>query len=70
MNLDTTSTASVDPKFDHSGKPTDFLLQSSPVPGFDYNKTNDTILHAGRTNPAIKAPAVVHTFPAYSYMEY
>jgi len=70
MNLDTTGTASVDPKFGHGGKPTDFLLQSSPVAGFDYNKTNDTILHAGRTNPAIKAPAVVHTFPAYSYTEY
>lgn len=66
MNLDTAGSASVDPKFGHSGKPTDFMLQSRPVAGFG-NKTNDTILHAGRTNPAIKVPAVVHTFPAYSY---
>jgi hypothetical protein len=70
MNLDTTGTASVDPKFGHTGKPTDFLLQASPVRGFDYTKTNDTIMHAGRTNPAIKPPTVIHTLPAYSYTDY
>ncbi len=70
MNLDTKGTASVDPGFGHSGKPTDFLLRSNPVPGFDYTKTNDTILHAGRTNPVIKPPNVIHTLPAYSYTDY
>lgn len=70
MNLDTTGTASVDPKFGHTGSPKDFLLQQNPVPGFDYTKTNDTILHAGRINPVIKPAKVIHTFPAYSYTEY
>ncbi len=70
MNLDTTGTASVDPGFGHTGKPTDFLLKSNPVHGFDYTKTNDTILHAGRTNPVIKPPNVIHTLPAYSYTDY
>ncbi len=70
MNLDTKGTASVDPGFGHTGKPADFLLKSNPVAGFDYTKTNDTILHAGRTNPVIKPPNVIHTLPAYSYTDY
>ena len=67
---DTEGTASVDPKFGHTGKPADFLLHSNPMPGFDYTKTNDTILHAGRTNPVIKPPKVPDTLPKYSYKEY
>jgi len=70
MNLDTKGTASVDPRFGHTGKPTDFLLKSNPVLRCDYTKTNDTILHAGRSNPVIKPPNVVHTLPAYSYKVY
>jgi hypothetical protein len=67
MNLDTTGTASVDPKFGHTGKPTDFLLQKSPIAGFDHTKTNDTIRNAGRIKRAIKVPAVPATFPTHSY---
>jgi hypothetical protein len=70
MNLDTAGTATVDPNFGKTGKPTDFLLSKNPAPGFDYTKTNDTIRHAGRENPKIIAPAVPATFPTYSYTEY
>jgi len=66
MNEDAQGTVSVDPKFKHTGQPTDFLLTSNPAPGFDYTKTNDAILHAGRSNPVIKVGPVMATFPHYS----
>lgn len=56
-----------DPGFHHTGQPSDFLLLSSPVAGFDYTKTNDTIKNAGRVNPSITVPKVPATFPTYSY---
>ena len=52
MNLDKGGTVTVNPGFGNAGKPTDFLLRSNPVPGFDYTKTNDTIRNAGRKKPA------------------
>jgi hypothetical protein len=69
MNLDTTGTAKVNPNFGNTGKPSDFLLSKSPIAGFDYARTNDTILHAGRSNPVIMPPTVPQTYPTYSYSE-
>ena len=60
-------TVSVDPGFRNTGKATDFLLSKSPVPGFDFVQTNDTIKTAGRTNPLIEPPHVPPTFPTYYY---
>ena len=51
MHEDTQGTASVNPGFGNTGKPTDFLLTKAPIAGFDYTKTNDTIRHAGRDHP-------------------
>ena len=70
MNEDVKGTVSIDPKFGHTGQPTDFLLSSNPVEGFDYTKTNDAIRHAGRDHPVILPPKVGHTYPTYSYTEY
>ena len=67
MTEDRGSTVTVDPGFGHSGQPSDFLLSKSPIAGFDYTKTNDTIHNAGRINPSITVPAVPATFPTYSY---
>ncbi len=67
MNEDPEGTVSVDPGFGNSGLPTDFLLTKSPISGFDYTQTNDTIKTAGRTNPLITAPQVPATFPTYYY---
>jgi hypothetical protein len=70
MNEDTKGTASVNPGFGNSGKPTDFLLSKNPVAGFDYTRTNDTIRHAGRDHPLIHPPKVAHTFPTYTFTEF
>jgi hypothetical protein len=67
MNEDWEGTVSEDPGFGHSGLPSDFLLSKSPVPGFDYIQTNDTIQTAGRTNPVLSPPPVPPTFPTYYY---
>jgi hypothetical protein len=67
MNEDAEGTVSVDPGFGATGLPTDFLLSKSPVAGFDYSQTNDTINTAGRTNPVIQPPTVPATFPTYYY---
>ncbi len=67
MNEDAEGTVSVDPGFGTSGLPTDFLLTKSPMSGFDYTQTNDTIKTAGRTNPLIEPPQVPPTFPTYFY---
>lgn len=67
MNEDRGGTVTVDPGFRNTGQPSDYLLSSSPVPGFDYTKTNDTIHNAGRINPQITVPRVPATFPTYSY---
>jgi hypothetical protein len=70
MDEDPGGVVTIDPKFGHTGKPTDFLLSSNLVSGFDYTKTNDTILHAGRNNPVITVPPVPETFPTYSYTSF
>lgn len=70
MNEDPGGTVTVDPGFGHTGEPADFLLSTNPVAGFDYTQTNDTIIHAGRNNPAIAVPAVPTTFPAYHYTDF
>jgi hypothetical protein len=67
MNEDSGGTVTQNPGFGNTGQATDFLLSSSPVPGFDYNATNDTIQNAGRNNPIIVPPAVPGTFPTYTY---
>jgi hypothetical protein len=70
MKEDLTGTASVNPGFGDSGQPTDFLLSSSPVSGFDYSATDDTINNAGRNNPLLTAPTVPETYPTYSYADF
>ena len=67
---DMSGTASVNPGFGTSGRPSDYLLTSNPVAGFDYTKTNDTIRNAGRTNPVIVPPPVPHTLPTFTYTTY
>ncbi len=67
MNEDLEGTVTVDPGFGNTGLPTDFLLTRSPVAGFDYIQTNETIRHAGRTNPLIQPAIVPNTFPTYYY---
>jgi len=67
MNEDLTGTASVDPGFGDSGQPSDFLLSSPPISGFNYLATDSTILTAGRTDSSITAPAVPDTYPTYTY---
>jgi hypothetical protein len=70
MNEDTSGTASVDPGFGRTGKSTDYMLTKNPMPGFDYTKTNDTILHAGRTHPVIVPPLVPATLPSWTFTEW
>jgi len=70
MNEDPEGTVSVNPGFSNSGQAGDFLLSGSPVAGFDYTKTNDTIHNAGRNNPVIKPPNLPATFPAYDYTSF
>ncbi len=67
MNEDSEGSVSLDPGFGNTGQATDFLLSQSPVSGFDYSQTNNTINLAGRSNPLIKAPTVPPTFPTYYY---
>jgi hypothetical protein len=67
VNEDQEGTVSVDPGFGKTGFPTDFLLSKSPVSGFDFMQTNNTIRTAGRTNPLITPPQVPSTFPTYYY---
>jgi len=70
MDEDTAGTVTVNPHFGNTGKPADFLLSTNLVPGFDYTKTNDTILHAGRDHPELSPPVpsvVPPTFPTYAY---
>ena len=67
MDEDQEGTVTVDPGFGSAGLPTDFLLSNSPISGFDYTQTNNTINTAGRTNPLIKPPTVPPTFPTYYY---
>jgi len=57
----------INPGFGTSGDSSDYLLSSSPIGGFDYAKTNDTINNAGRSNPVINPAPVPATFPTYSY---
>ena len=70
MNEDTGGTVTVNPGFGATGQPGDYMLVSNPIPGFDYTKTNDTILRAGRNNPALMPPAVPETFPTYHYTSF
>lgn len=67
MNEDLEGTVTRDPGFGHTGLPTDFLLYTSPVSGFDYTLTNSTIKTAGRVNPVLAAPPIPPTFPTYYY---
>jgi len=64
---DAGGTASVDPGFGKTGDPSDFLLLSQPMAGFNYNETNNTVNLAGRVNPVIQPPVVPQTFPTYAY---
>jgi hypothetical protein len=70
MNEDPGGTVSVDPNFGAATLPGDFLLTRNPVPGFDYTLTNDTILNAGRVQPAINPPAVPQTYPTFYFPRY
>jgi hypothetical protein len=70
MNEDKGSTVTVNPGFGSTGAASDFMLSTNPVAGFDYTKTNDTILHAGRNNPVIDPPVVPATFPTYTYQKF
>ena len=70
MNEDVTGTATVNPGFGTSGLPTDYQLSSSPIAGFSFTNTNDTILQAGRSSPAIVPPNVPETYPTYSFTQY
>jgi hypothetical protein len=70
MSEDPEGTVSVNPGFSHRGQAGDFLLSGSPVAGFDYIKTNDTIHNAGRNNPVINPPSGPATFPAYAYTSF
>ena len=65
MNEDVTGTVSVNPGFGNTGEPSDYLLSSTPIVGFDYNKTNDTINNAGRTDRSETPAPVPPTFPTY-----
>jgi hypothetical protein len=67
MKEDPDGTATVNPGFGDSGQPTDFLLSGSPINGFNYILTNETINNAGRSNPLITPPTVPDTFPTYYY---
>jgi hypothetical protein len=67
MKEDPGGTATVNPGFGDSGQPTDYLLSQSPVLGFNYIETNDTIDYAGRNNPVIMPPTVPDTYPTYYY---
>ena len=67
VHEDVGGTVSVNPGFGNTGQPSDFLLSSAPVSGFDFSLTNDTINNAGRNNPVIQPPVVPPTFPTYAY---
>jgi len=51
MNEDKGGTAGIDPDFGKTGRPADLLLSKSPVAGFDFIGTNDTIRNDGRYHP-------------------
>jgi hypothetical protein len=67
---DTAGTVTANPGFGTSGQPSDFLLTANPIAGFDFTRTNDTILHAGRNHPVIMPPVVPATFPTYHYTKF
>ena len=67
MNEDRGGTANVNPGFGTSGQPSDFLLESAPVAGFNFTQTDTTILTAGRNNPLIQVPPLLETLPTYAY---
>jgi hypothetical protein len=69
MSEDATGSVTMNPHFGNTGNPTDFLLSANLLPGFDYTKTNDTILHAGRTVVTLTAPPVPATFPAFTFSQ-
>jgi hypothetical protein len=48
-------------------QPKDYLLTKAPFAGFDFQKTNDTIQHAGRSHPVIMPPKVPPTFPVAEF---
>jgi hypothetical protein len=62
MKEDVSGTTSVNPGFGKLGQPKDYLLTKSPIAGFDFNKTNDTIKNAGRSHPVIMPPKFPPTF--------
>jgi hypothetical protein len=70
MKEDLQGTAKVNPGFGNSGEASDFLLSSTPIAGFDYTLTNDTINNAGRNNPVLMPPTVPATFPTYNYAKF
>lgn len=70
MNEDPGGTVNVDPGFGAATLPGDFQLTRNPAPGFDYTLTNDTILHAGRSQATINPPAVPPTYPTFYFARY
>jgi hypothetical protein len=67
MSEDAGGTVTVNPGFGNSGAPSDYVMSSSPVTGFNFTLTNNTILHAGRNHPVIMPPVVPGTFPTYTF---
>jgi hypothetical protein len=53
-----------------TAKPADYLLTKSPLAGFDYTRTNDTIRKAGRSHPVIQPPKVPQTFPVFAFEDF
>jgi len=70
MHEDATGAVTVNPGFGNSGQPVDYLLTANPIAGFDFTRTNDTVLHAGRSNPVIPVPTVPATFPTYHFTDF
>ncbi|MGH9499448.1 MAG: hypothetical protein ACRD3L_09925, partial [Terriglobales bacterium] len=70
VKQDAQGTSKVNPGFGNSGQAADFLLSSTPISGFDYTLTNDTINNAGRTDSVITPPTVPDTFPTYSFAKF
>jgi len=58
---------SINPTFGNSNNPSDYMLNSAPLPGFNNKATNDTINNAGQTNASPSPGIVPATFPTYTY---
>jgi uncharacterized protein (TIGR03437 family) len=70
MKEDVAGTTTVNPGFGNSGLPADYILSASPLAGFSFVNTNDTILLAGRSSPVIVPPTVPQTYPTYAFTQF